>query len=191
MTSRDWRLVALMSAALAIACVLWVITERRGSSFDSGAIVSQIRPLNQLATVRYTVQRVVGIKEPKQPFGEESLLLMVQGDVTAGVNLADFTQNDIRFVNDHTVLMHLPEPAILETFIDEKSTKVWDREITWWTPWVSYDPDLEHKARLTALNEMRNAAISDGILGQAQRNAQTSISSLLSAMKIDVKFGGT
>lgn len=191
MTGRRWKLVALISSAIAAACVLLLIIGRRGRSFDPGMIVSEIRPLNQLTTVRYTVQRVIGIKEPKQPFGEESLLLMVQGDVLAGVNLAEFTQNDVTFVNDHAVFVHLPQPAILETFIDEKNTKVWDRQITWWTPWVSYDPDLEHKARLSALIEIRNAAISDGILGQAQHNAQTSIRSFLGAMKIDVKFGGT
>jgi hypothetical protein len=191
MTTRSWKLAALIASGIAVSCIVWVIFGQRGRSSNPGMIVSQIRPLNQLTTVRYTVQRVIGIKEPKQPFGEESLLLMVQGDVLAGVNLANFTQNDVHFVNEHTVFVHLPEPAILEAFIDEKNTKVWDRQITWWTPWVSYDPDLEHRARLSAVNEIRNAAISDGILGQAQRNAQTGIRSFLSAMKIDVKFGGT
>lgn len=191
MTSRSWKFIALISSALAIACAVYLFVTRRTTRYDTATIVHEIRPLNQLTTVRYSIQRVIGIKEAKQPFGEESLLLMVQGEVLAGVNLADFNQSDIHFVDDRTVFVHLPDPAILQTFIDEKNTKVWDRQITWWTPWAGYDPDLEHRARLAALDEIRNTAISDGILSQAQKNAQTSIRGFLGTMQIDVKFGGT
>lgn len=191
MTSRQWRAIALFCCAVAFACIVHVfLTEKRGR-FDTATIVRQIKPLNQLTTVRYSIQRVIGVREAKQPLGEESLLLMVQGEVLAGVDLSKFAQNDVRFVNDHTVFVYLPQPEILQTFIDEKNTKVWDRQITWWTPWVSYDPNLEHQARLSALDEIRKTAITDGILAQAQKNAQTSIRSFLSAMQIDVQFGGT
>jgi hypothetical protein len=191
MINPRWKVLAIASILIAVAAVVVAIYGIRGQRFDSATIVSRIKPLNQLTTVRYTVQRVIGIKEAKQPFGEESLLLMVQGDVLAGVDLADLRKEDVRVLNDHTVAIHLPAPQILQTFIDEKNTKVWDRQITWWTPWVGYDPDLEHKARLAALDDIRNAAISDGILPAAQKNAQTSIQSFLGALGTDVKFGGT
>jgi hypothetical protein len=186
-----WKVAALCSFALAALCVIGFFSLVRARRFNSATIVTQIRPLNQLTTVRYSIQRVVGIKEAKQPLGEESLLLMVQGEVLAGVNLADFRPEDVRFLNGHTVALHLPAPAIFQTFIDEKNTKVWDRQITWWTPWVSYNPDLEHKARLSALDEIRNAALSEGILAEAQKNAQTSVKAFLGAMQIDVKFEGS
>ena len=32
---------------------------------DTRSVVTQVRQLNQLATVRYTVQKVIGIREPK------------------------------------------------------------------------------------------------------------------------------
>jgi hypothetical protein len=35
--------------------------------------------------------------------------------------------------------MKLPPSKILHVEFDEKSTKVWDRTKTWWTPWVPYD----------------------------------------------------
>jgi hypothetical protein len=191
MTDRGWRALALFSCAVALACIVYLLFAPKTRRFDTPTIVSKIKPLNQLTTVRYSIQRVIGIREAKQPFGEESLLLMVQGNVLAGVDLDKFTQRDVRFLNDHTIAVHLPAPEILQTSIDEKNTKVWDRQITWWTPWVSYDPDLEHKARLSALDEVRQTALSDGILAQAQKNAQSSIRSLLGAMQLDVQFGGT
>jgi hypothetical protein len=186
-----WKVAALCSLAIAAFCVIGSYSFFRSRRFDTATIVTQIKPLNQLTTVRYSIQRVIGIKEAKQPFGEESLLLMVQGEVLAGVNLADFNEDDVRFLNDHTVALHLPAPTIIQTFIDEKNTKVWDRQITWWTPWVGYSPDLEHKARLSALDEIREAALSQGILSEAQKSAQTSVRAFLGAMRIDVKFEGS
>lgn len=191
MTGRKWKAVAIVSLFLAGICLIVAVRSWRPRPFDTATIVTQIKPLNQLTTVRYSIQRVIGIKEAKQPFGEESLLLMVQGDVLAGVNLAEFSDKDVHFLNDHTVGVHLPAPRILQAFIDEKSTKVWDRQITWWTPWVGYDPDLEHKARLSALDEIEKAALAEGILEQAQKNAQNSVRGFLGALHLDVNFEGT
>ena len=56
---------------------------------------------------------------------------------------------------------------------------MWDRQITWWTPWVPYNPDLERQARLKAREEIEKAALEMGILDQARRNAEASIRSLL------------
>ena len=65
--------------------------------------------------------------------------------------------------------LRLPPAKLFHVFLDEKQTKVWDRHITWWTPWVPFDPDLEHKARLTAQEDVRAAALKMGILDEAHR----------------------
>jgi len=156
--------------------------------FDSAATVTQIKQLNQLVTVRYSIQRVVGINEPKEPFGEESILLMVQGEALAGVDLASMTPGDIVYAGVRSVKVTLPPAKLFNTFLDEKQTKVWDRHITWWTPWVPYDPDLEHRARLSAVNDVRDAALAMGILGQAQKNAESVIKDFLRALNIDATF---
>jgi uncharacterized protein DUF4230 len=155
---------------------------------DSAAVVTQIKQLNQLVTVRYSIQRVVGITEPKDPFGAESILLMVQGEALAGVDLASMTQRDIIYSGVRSVNVTLPPAKLFNTFLDEKQSKVWDRHITWWTPWVPYDPDLEHRARLSALNEVRDAALAMGILDQARNNAESVIKDFLRALNIDASF---
>jgi hypothetical protein len=158
---------------------------------DSPAVVTAIQRLNQLITVRYSIQRVVGIKEQKQPLGEESLLLMVQGEVQAGVDLAHFDSASVHFSDPLTVAVLLPPAQIVNVFLDEKYTKVWDRRITWWTPWVDYNPDLEHKAREQALAEVKSAALEMGILQQAQKNAELAVRDFLAAlhMSATVKTG--
>ena len=156
--------------------------------FDSASVVTQVKQLKQLVTVRYSIQRVVGLREPKIPFGEESLLLMVQGEVQAGVDLDQLTAHDIEYGRDRTATIALPAARVLNSFLDEARTKVWDRQITWWTPWIPYDPDLEHKARLQAIDDVREAALNMGILGQAQQNAQSAIRDFLAAFQVRAKF---
>jgi Protein of unknown function (DUF4230) len=157
-------------------------------SLDSSAVITQIKQLKQLATVKYSIQRVVGIRQPKVPLGEESILLMVEGQAIAGIDLSQMSDRDVKYTAAHSVTIKLPAAKLLDVFLDEKRTKVWDRQITWWTPWVTYDPDLEHKARMQALAEMRTAALKMGILDQAQNNAESAIRDLLSALRLSATF---
>ncbi|MBV9308557.1 MAG: DUF4230 domain-containing protein [Acidobacteriaceae bacterium] len=158
-------------------------------ALDLPSVITQIKQLKQLVTVRYSIQRVIGMTESKDPFGSESILLMVGGEALAGVELAQLTPNDVVLSDgNHKALIALPSAKLFDTYLDEKQIKVWDRHVTWWTPWVPFNPDLEHKARLQALNEVRSAALSMGILDQAQRNAETAIRDFLAAFGIQVQF---
>jgi hypothetical protein len=189
-----WKMAAIASTAAFFLLLVVVLSSAFlrhafGIRFlDSTAVVTQVQKLNQLATVKYSIQRVVGLREPKVPFGEESILLMVQGEAIAGVDLSKLKPNDVAYTGKRSVTITLPAARLLNVFLDEKQTKVWDRQITWWTPWVPYDPDLEHKARMQALDDVRNAALQMGILDQAQSNAESSIRDLLAAVQLSTTF---
>jgi hypothetical protein len=191
------KIVAFVSSAclicLLIAAAVYLRVSRMGGAektLDSAAVVKEIRTLNELVTVRYGIEKVVGMKEEKSPVGAESILLLVQGKVLAGVDLAELQAGDV-VVSRGVVNIRLGPPHIQEAFIDEKNTKVWDRSITWWTPWVSPDLDLEHKARLQALEDIKKAALEMGILGEARRNAEMDIRGVLLAAGVKkVDFGG-
>jgi hypothetical protein len=163
---------------------------RAKETLGAPAVVSAIRQLNELVAVKYTVQRVVGLEEKKVPLGEERLLLFVQADVLAGVDLSVLTPAAVSVSGDRVVRIDLPAPKITDVVIDDKQTKVWDRSITWWTPWVPYNPDLERQARLTARDEIEKAALATGILDQARRNAESSIRNFLALLGFKlVSFG--
>jgi hypothetical protein len=156
---------------------------------DAPAILQQVQQLSELVTVKYSIQKVVGLKEEKVPFGSESVLLMVQSVVLGGVNLASLQSNDVTVSDENRVTIRLPEPSVLHVFVNDKETKVWDRERTWWTPWVGYNSELEQKARLAALESMQAAALEMGILSNARQNAETTIRSVLGAAGVNsVKF---
>jgi hypothetical protein len=157
--------------------------------FDPPAVVQQIRGLSQLVTVKYTIQKAIALEEQKVPFGAERLLLFVQAEVAAGVDLSQLQDFDIKQQKDGVVLVSLPRADVTTVVIDDKLTRVWDRSITWWTPWVPYNQDLERQARLQARDEVEKAARDMGILNQARQNAEAIIRGLLvSAGATDVKF---
>jgi hypothetical protein len=149
---------------------------------DAPAVVREIQSLSELVSVKYTVQKVVGLEEKKTPVGAEKLLLIVQAEVLAGVDLAALSPGDVKVLPDGNIKIELPPARIFHIVIDDKETKVWDRQITWWTPWVSPDPDLERQARLAATKSIEQAALDMGILDQARRNAETVIRNLLQTL---------
>jgi Protein of unknown function (DUF4230) len=186
-----WKIAAIVSTCVALTLLIGILNMRGSFSrhpLDPQAVVTQVKQLRQLVTVKYSIQDVVGLREEKVPFGEESILLMVKGDAVAGVDLSAVTPRDVRYVDKRAVIVTLPRAKLLDTTLDEKQTKVWDRRITWWTPWVPYDPDLEHKARLQAIDNVRSAALDMGILDQAQKNAETSIRDFLGAFELKANF---
>jgi uncharacterized protein DUF4230 len=171
----------LIGALLIALGIIFLFTRgvEQQPDLDPQAVVAQVRRLNQLSTVRYTVQKVIGLKEQKQPIGEESILLVMQARVEAGIDLASLREQDIFRRPDGALVLRLPAARILNVAVDEKETKVWDREKTWWTPWVPYSIDLEQRARVEGLESVKKAALDMGILKDAEQNAESSIRGLL------------
>jgi len=168
------------AVALLISISIFWISKREGRPrIDPPYVLAQVQRLNQLTTVKYTIQKVIGLTEQKKPVGSESILLIVQASVQAGIDLASLRPDDVVVRPDGTVVVRLPAAKILSVSIDEKETKVWDRQKTWWTPWVAYSLDLEQRARLAGIAAAGQAALDMGVLPQAELNAETSIRGLL------------
>jgi len=184
--------VTLLIVALGGACASLYFFGRRTAEVrrvvDAPSIVKQIQQISELSTVKYNVQKVVGLEEEKVPFGSEKILLLVQATVLGGIDLSGFSAKDC-VIDGKTVTIRLPPPQVLQVFIDDKNTQVWDRSKTWWTPWVPFSPDLERKARLAALEAVQVAALEMGILSNAQQNAEKTIGRFLQPTGIEtVRF---
>ena len=125
----------------------------RESLVEAPAILRQIQPLTDLITVRYHIQKVIGLTEQKVPFGSEQVLMMVQAKVSGGVNLAEATTRRA----GAAVVIQLPPARILDAALDDQETKVWDRSKTWWTPWVSLNPNKVPGARHWKMYDWRQS----------------------------------
>jgi len=173
-----------LAAGFLLAAALFLGLRRLGVGGDvretlsPPGVVKEIQQLNSLVSVKYILQKAIGLEEKKVPFGSERILLIVQAEVLGGVELDKLaayhvTTDGLRFT------IALPPPKILHIVIDDKETRVWDRSVTWWTPWVPANLDLERQARLAAKEVIEKSALDMGILEQAKKNAQMSIRGLL------------
>src|SRR5271157_4686950 len=133
-----WAVALALSSSFLVVLVLGLLLfTRLGSVFgigpmttDSNSVLAQVKKLDQLVTVKYSIQRIVGIKEEHQPLGEESILLMVEGQVLAGVDLSSLTSSDVQIVRDRRTSVTIPRAKVMHVFLDERKVKVWDRHIT-------------------------------------------------------------
>lgn len=178
------RALPILLVLVVAAIAFWLGRQRAAAvnTTELPALVRQIQQLNELVSVKYRVQKVVGLEERKLPFGSEKLLLVVQADVLAGIDLAGLAVADVKLPSAEGIALSLPQPRVLHVVLDDKQTRVWDRQVTWWTPWVPYNPDLERQARLTAIDSIRETAIEMGILDQARRSAEQNIRRLLESL---------
>ena len=145
-------------------------------------VVNKIQQLQRLETVVYTMDKVVsGEKEnailPNFLAGDR-LLMVVHGEVVAGVDFSGLKSGDVA-VNDKRVVLRLPSAQVFSTRIDNARTKVYSRQTGLLVP---VDPDLETQVRQEAERQLQQAALLDGILKTANTNARTTLTSLLQGL---------
>ena len=145
-------------------------------------VVDRIQRLQRLETVVYTMDKIVtGAKEnPIFPdfLAGDRLLMLVHGEVVAGIDFTDLKLGDVR-VNGKQIQLHLPAPQVFRTRIDSAKTRVYSRQTGLL---VSTDPNLETQVREEAERQLQEAALADGILRTAQENAVSTVRSLLQGL---------
>jgi hypothetical protein len=145
-------------------------------------VVDRIQKLQRLETVVYTMDEIVtGAKEnPLLPnfLAGDRLLMLVHGEVVAGIDFANLKPGDVR-VEGKQVHLHVPAPQIFSTRLDSAKTRVYSRQTGLLVP---TDPDLETQVRQEAERQLQEGAMADGILRTAQQNASSTLTSLLQGL---------
>ena len=145
-------------------------------------VVDRIQRLQRLETVVYTMDKLVtGAKEnPIFPdfLAGDRLLMMVHGEVVAGIDFSSLKPGDVR-LNGREVHLRLPASQVFSTRLDSAKTRVYSRQTGLLVP---TDPNLETEVRQEAERELQAAALADGILQTAQQNAASTITSLLQGL---------
>ena len=192
--------IGLLLGVLAVGSVGWVMLSRnsgrallshmwsavtgRTLSIDVSqpTVVDRIQRLQRLETVVYTMDKLVtGAKEnPVFPdfLAGDRLLMMVHGEVVAGIDFSNLKPGDVR-VEGKQVHLHLPASQVFSTRLDSAKTRVYSRQTGLLVP---TDPNLETQVRQEAERQLREAALADGILRTAQQNATSTITSLMQGL---------
>jgi Protein of unknown function (DUF4230) len=151
-------------------------------NIDQPTVVRQIQRLQKLETVSYTIDKIIGGARdnaylPKFLAGDR-ILLVVHGEVVAGVNLGNIKPSDVT-VQGHSISLHLPPAEVFSTRIDNAKSKVYSRDTGLFS---SPDPNLESEVREEAERQLQQAALVDGILKSADQNARSTVSGMLTGL---------
>ncbi|MGA9472939.1 MAG: DUF4230 domain-containing protein [Terriglobales bacterium] len=193
-------LIGLLCGVLCIAALGWVLLSQNSGrtllsrvfsavtgrtltiDVSQPTVVDRIQRLQRLETVVYTMDKlVIGAKESSilpDFLAGDRLLMMVHGEVVAGIDFSNLKKEDVR-LDGKQVHLRLPAAQVFSTRLDSAKTRVYSRQTGLLVP---TDPNLETQVRQEAERELQEAALADGILKTAQQNAASTITSLLQGL---------
>ncbi len=155
----------------------------RSTSFDTSVptVVEKIQRLNRLETVVYSLDTVVegDRTSPILPdaLAGDRILLVVHGESIAGIDFTLLKPEDVRIDGGkRSIHVTLPASQIFVTSLDNQHTRVYARTTGLLVP---VDQNLESDTRAKAQDQLQKAALSDGILDAARKNARATLTTLL------------
>ena len=177
-------LLGLLGATALAVVVGWLLFFRSGLRIDLSrpAVVQRIQRLQRLETVVYSMEKIVaGTQDnaylPRMLAGER-ILLIVFGEVTAGIDLGKLEDAKID-IKGRRIELELPPAEVFSARIDNERSKVYSRETGLFT---SPDPNLESEVRREAERQVRQAAIEGGILKTAAEKGRATLTGVLEGL---------
>lgn len=146
------------------------------------SVVDKIRRLQRLETVNYSLDKIVEGERQSPVLPDflvgDKLLMVVHGEAIAGIDLAQLKASDVH-IQGRVIQVQLPPSQIFLTTLDNTKTRVYSRTTGLLVP---EDPNLESEVRAKAQEQIQQAALADGILVTADKNARATVTSMLSAL---------
>jgi hypothetical protein len=148
---------------------------------DPVTYINEVRALSRLETIQYSVEKVItgetGGGTFQSLFGDK-ILFVGHGTVIAGIDMAKLQPEDMRFENG-VLTVKLPPAEIFIAALNNEKSYVYDRNTGVLT---RPDINLETLVRQRAEEEILKAALEDGILEQAQLNAEAYLLKFFAAL---------
>jgi hypothetical protein len=190
-------IILVLAVIFTVGLVIGVLLPRlagfgmaRGHLYSTSAILQQVQTLSELVTVKYVMEKVV-IQEDRSQYAIRQLLpdntrviLVAHGIVKAGVDLSKMQPGDVQ-LSGKKVTLALPRAQITDAYLDERQTEVVEHNTSFLR---DFNKDLEQTARLNAVDDIRRAARTSGILKDADDRARAQLKYLFSQMGFEVEF---
>jgi hypothetical protein len=160
----------------------------RSTSFDTSVptVVDKIQRLSRMETVVYSLDTVVEGDEsnPVLPdaLAGDKLLMIVHGQTIAGIDMSKLQPDSVQITEGpqgRSIRLTLPPSQVFTTTLDEQKSRVYARDTGLF---VKADPTLETQVRQKAQNQLQQAALSDGILDAATKNARATVTAMLEGL---------
>jgi hypothetical protein len=159
-------------------------------TYNTAVLLRQVQTLSQLVTVKYVLEKVVILDDPPQnPVrrllpDETRVILVAHGIVKAGVDLSRLKSGDLK-LSGNRIEITLPPAQVTDSYLDDAQTKVIERNTSFLR---DFNKDLEQNARQTAVDDIRRAAKSSGILKDADDRARAQLRLLFEELGFEVEF---
>jgi hypothetical protein len=171
-----------------------MITGRPLTVVSAPDVIEKVQRLNRLETVVYSLDTVVASSEssPVLPdvLAGDKLLMIVHGQTIAGVDMSKLQPESVEITEGaqgRSIKLTLPPSQVFVTSLDEAKSRVYQRDTGLL---VKADPNLETVTRQKAQAELQAAALSDGILDAAAKNARATVTAMLEGLgfaRVDVR----
>jgi len=151
---------------------------------DPVTYINEVRALARLETIQYSIEKVITAEIGQGTFDflfGDRMLFVAHGVVIAGIDMEKLGPDQLRLENG-VLYVTLPPAEIFVATLDNQKSYVYDRETGFLSKGVQ---DLETLARQSAEDEIRRAALEDGILQQAQTNAENYLFRFFQALGYD------
>lgn len=151
------------------------------NKYDSSTVFSKISHIQELSTVKYNYTGVIGYKDAMKifkisiPLTEKYFLVKYNGYLKAGVDFEKIVVN----VDEYKVNVSIPRAQIFDIVIDENSITVYNESDNAFNPIKISD---YNQALAKEKETMRQDAIKQGILKDANQHAELAIKTILEEM---------
>jgi hypothetical protein len=163
-----------------------MITGRPLTIVSAPDVIEKVQKLNRLETVVYSLDTVVESNESSAVLPDvlagDKLLMIVHGQTIAGVDMSKLQADSVEITEGsagRSIKLTLPPSEVFLTTIDEQKSRVYTRDTGLF---VKADPNLETQTRQKAQSELQAAALSDGILDAATKNARATVTAMLEGL---------
>jgi hypothetical protein len=148
-------------------------------------VLESVQQMSVLTTTRYNFSSLITTEREMPPllsalYGERQVLVAV-GHVTAGIDLSVMDSEDVTIANG-VLTLHIPPPTLQDCFLNEGASYVMQRDTGVFSQSA---PQLEGQARRFAVDQFRENALSEGILGNVQQQAATALTEFVQVLSID------
>ncbi len=163
-----------------------------GKKADQKANIFSLREMSDLATVEYTVTKIIKASDNKTWFkiGERKILMSCEAHIKAGIDMSAINENSFK-INEKNIEVTLPPPKIISFSIPPEGIKTeYEETGVFRDKFKTQDRDA---LATEAEKQIRNSIESLGILQQAKVNTALFVTNFLKKLgyeNISINYNG-
>lgn len=151
----------------------WLSRFTRSEAPARSIVLTKITALGKLELVRYTFKDVVEHELARMIIPNASAVLIVEGEAVGCIDLSRVKPGDLR-TNGDSLLVRLPQPELCTWKINHDRSRVYDTKYGFLD-----ESQLVSEAYRRAEGQIKQSALTSGILDQTRRNADQLLRPLL------------